>query len=82
MFESVEPLDKNKHQDLKLNPAGDFSFAQEVSSVPLSYSELVQDKQFSLGRKEEQGAVIRGFKAVDAGKLGELDDATLGGWVR
>jgi hypothetical protein len=42
MFNHVEPLNKDKHQDLKLNPARDYSFAKGLSIVPLSYSEFFQ----------------------------------------
>lgn len=46
MFEKVEVLSKEKHQDLKFTPANNFGFAKSLNTVPLSYSELVQASKF------------------------------------
>lgn len=46
MFEKVEALDKSKHQDLKFNPANNYSFASKISAVPLSYTELVRASKY------------------------------------
>jgi hypothetical protein len=41
MFEKVEALDKNKHQDLKLSPLSSYEFARNLNMVPLSYTEII-----------------------------------------
>ena len=46
MFENIEALDKNKHQDLKFTPVRSYSFARDVNMVPLSYSEIIRASRF------------------------------------
>ena len=46
MFENIEPLSSSKHANLKLIPANDYSFAREISRVPLSHTELVQASRY------------------------------------
>ncbi len=41
MFENLEPLDPEKHKDLRFSPADNFKFAAAVPSAPLSASEVV-----------------------------------------
>ena len=46
MYEKVEPLSKEKHQNLKFIPANNYGFAQNLNTVPLSYTELVQASKY------------------------------------
>lgn len=46
MFEKVEALDKNKHQDLKFNPVDSYGFAQDLNMVPLSYTEIIPASKY------------------------------------
>ena len=41
MFDNLEPLDPEKHKDLRFSPADNFKFAAAVPSAPLSASEVV-----------------------------------------
>ena len=40
MFKKIEPLDKSKHQDLRLGTISGFDFAKQISAVKLSLSEI------------------------------------------
>ncbi len=42
MFENLEPLDPEKHKDLRFSSASDYRFAASVPSAPLSASEVVE----------------------------------------
>lgn len=46
MFTKLEPLEKSKHQELRLNKIQDFNFARKVSAVQLSFSEIQQASLF------------------------------------
>ena len=46
MFKKVEPLDKNKHIDVKFTPAENYGFAGDVSIAPLSYTELPRASKY------------------------------------
>jgi hypothetical protein len=40
MFEKIEPLEHSKHQDLRLAKINSFDFANNITAVKLSFSEL------------------------------------------
>jgi len=40
MYSNLQPVDKNKHAELKFNPVSGFSFASQVLSAPLVATEL------------------------------------------
>ena len=42
MFKNLETLDAENHKNLRFAPANDFSFAAELSSAPLSASEVME----------------------------------------
>ena len=44
--EKLEPLEKSKHQDLRLSKLQTFDFAKNISSVPISFSEMLPVSQF------------------------------------
>ena len=46
MFENLEPLDFEKHKDLRFTPASDFRFAAGLASAPLSAAEVVEAAKF------------------------------------
>ncbi|MCG8639507.1 MAG: SapC family protein [Desulfobacterales bacterium] len=46
MFTKLEPLENSKHQDLRLSKNQNFEFAKNVSSVPLSFSEIQAASQY------------------------------------
>jgi len=46
MFKRIEPLDVSKHQDLRLSKIPGFTFAQKISAVKLSFSELRQASRY------------------------------------
>jgi hypothetical protein len=46
VFENIETLNKNKHQDLKFSPIGSYAFAKGLARVPLGYSELVRASRY------------------------------------
>ncbi len=46
MFENVETLNKNKHQNLKYCPLNSYAFARGLSRVPLAHSELVRASRY------------------------------------
>ncbi|SLM30361.1 putative SapC family protein [Desulfamplus magnetovallimortis] len=46
MFKKVEPLTKDNHQDLRFTPVNNFSFAEKISTAPLSFSEIAVASKF------------------------------------
>jgi len=46
MFESVEMLASDKHQDLRFSPSASFAFAKDVSAAPLSVSEIIPASRY------------------------------------
>ena len=46
MFEHIEPLQKIKHKELKISPANNYDFARNLTSVPLSYSEIIMASKY------------------------------------
>jgi len=59
MFENLEPLDAEKHKDLRFSPASDFKFAASVTSAPLSVSEIVDAaKAFPVVFGKEDGPLL------------------------
>jgi len=88
-YEQGNPLytDNGEHTDL-MNNAVEFlkTYHQEMQTTERLFSalqerDLMQDKQFTIGSGDNQ-FTVRGFKTVDTEKLGELDDVTLGDWVK
>ena len=89
-YEQGEPLygENGEATDL-LNRATEFlrRYQREMLDTERLFGELenkevLAAKQLSIGRGDEQQATIRGFRAVDTDKLGELDNDTLGDWVK
>ena len=46
MFQSIEPLSKSKHKELKIQPVKSFDFARNLTSVPLSYREILKASRY------------------------------------
>ena len=44
--QNIEPLEKSKHQELRLSKLQAFNFAKTISSVPISFSEMLPVSQF------------------------------------
>ena len=44
--ENIEPLEKSKHQQLRLSKLQTFNFTKTISSVPISFSEMLPVSQF------------------------------------
>ena len=44
--ENIEPLEKSKHQQLRLSKLQTFNFTKTISSVPISFSEMQPASQF------------------------------------
>jgi len=44
--ENIEPLEKSKHQQLRLSKLQTFNFTKTISSVPISFSEMQPVSQF------------------------------------
>ncbi len=63
MFENVEPLNKEKHKELRIKPLENLEFARNISQVPLSFTEFAQAARYypiviSIGEEPSARAVL------------------------
>ncbi len=75
MFTRPEPLDKSKHQDLRLSKVNNFNFAKQISSVHLSFSEMQQAAQYYPIIFASDGTCIpTALLSLEKGKNNYIDD--------
>ncbi len=74
MFENVEVLDKSRHADWKIGTPGNFSFAKDLSNVPLSAREVTRAAKFYPIVFPSEGVMPQALLTVRKGESAFLDE--------
>jgi len=75
MFKKIEPLEKSKHQELRLSKAQGFGFAKNISAVQLTFSELRYASRFyPIILPSDGGCIPQALLSLEAGKNLYVDD--------
>lgn len=75
MFKKIEPLEKSKHQELRLSKAKGFGFAKNISAVQLAFSELRYASRFyPIIFPADGGCIPQALLSLEAGKNLYVDD--------
>ncbi len=80
MFENIEPLNTEKHQDLKLIKTKNYDFAKGVSIAPLSYSELIRaSRYYPIVFSSDERAIPKALLSIRQGENSFVDQN--GNWL-
>ncbi len=79
MFEKIEPLEHSKHHDLRLAKISSFAFANTISAVKLSFSELRQaSRYYPIVFFKDAPCIPQALLSLEPGKNAFMDEA--GNW--
>ena len=75
MFKKIEPLEKSKHQNIRLSKTQGFGFAKNISAVQLTFSELRYASRFyPIIFLANGGCIPHALLSLEAGKNLYVDD--------